>query len=161
MIGLLIAVESTYHKRQTFHPTIKAMREFQGEFEQLVVKWKQAIDKVPSQGSPAFLLLRHNDFSQATVFGPASVAPVHHAICTPIKSAPAKAAFWPTDSGKNGIANRENHNTPESKISPIPILAAERLFARSGGEPSQVETEFESEFDMAAIVPELAREWSV
>ena len=45
------------------------------------------------QGSSVFFLLPHQDFSRATVCGPTSAAPVHHAICTPTKSAPASAAF--------------------------------------------------------------------
>ncbi len=98
------------------------------------------------QGSSVSFLLPHQDLSRVTVCGPASAAPVHHAICTPTMSTPARAAFCPTVSGRNGIANRENHNMPESRISATPILAAGLPLSRPRSGRSLVESRCESEF---------------
>ena len=86
-----------------------------------------------NQSSSVFFVRRNQDFSRATVAGPTSAAPVHHATCTPANIAPANAAFCAIGSGRNGIANKENHRTPESPIRTTPILAAVRPLSRAGG----------------------------
>ncbi len=66
------------------------------------------------------------DRRRFTAWGPASATPTHQAICTPAKTAAAKAALCATLIGRNGIANSENHRTPESRISPTPNRARGR-----------------------------------
>lgn len=97
-------------------------------------RMSRRLDTVTQILASSSRLLRNQAFILDTAAGPTRAAPDHHAICTPTKTPAAIAVFSPTENWVNGIANSENHRTPESKIKPKPTRAAVRLdrFGDSG-----------------------------